>query len=111
MLVAVCLVACGKNPTSPDPAPAGSTTITIVSGASSLSTTAFSPNPITLAAGATVSFLNSDNTSHTSVANAGAWTSPNLAPGRRFNFTFMAAGSFPYRCSIHPNMVGTITVQ
>lgn len=111
MLVAVCLVACGKNPVSPDPAPAGSTTINIVPGASSLSTTAFSPNPITLAVGATVSFLNSDNTTHTSVANAGAWTSPNLAPGSRFNFTFTTAGSYPYHCNLHANMVGTITVQ
>ena len=111
VLVAACLVACGNNPASPDPAPAGATTINIVSGASSLSTTAFSPNPITLAIGATVSFLNNDNTTHTSVANAGAWTSSNIAPGRRFNFTFTAAGSYPYHCSLHANMVGTITVQ
>jgi plastocyanin len=25
--------------------------------------------------------------------------------------TFPAAGSFPYHCSIHPGMVGTVTVQ
>jgi plastocyanin len=25
--------------------------------------------------------------------------------------TFPSAGSFPYRCSIHPGMVGTVTVQ
>ena len=111
MVLAIGFAACGNNPASPDPAPAGSTTISIVSGASGLSTTAFAPNPITLALGATVSFLNNDNTTHTSVANAGAWTSPNIAPGRRFNFTFTTAGTFPYRCSVHPNMVATITVQ
>jgi plastocyanin len=25
--------------------------------------------------------------------------------------TFPSAGSFPYHCSIHPGMVGTVTVQ
>src|SRR5690349_8435664 len=111
MLLAMGLAACGKSPASPDPAPAGSTTINIVSGASNLTTTAFSPNPITLAIGATVSFLNNDNTTHTSVANAGAWTSPNIAPGRRFNFTFATVGTYAYHCSIHAGMVGTINVQ
>jgi plastocyanin len=95
----------------PDLALPGSTTIAIVAGASTLSTTAYSPNPITVPVGTTVSWLNNDSTTHTAVANGGAFTSPNLDPGRRFNFTFTTAGSFPYRCTIHPNMVGTITVQ
>ena len=110
----ICLSACGSttSPSStPDPAPAGSTTITIVSGASGLTSTAYNPNPITVSVGTTVSWLNSDNTTHTSVANGGLFSSPNIAPNSRFNFTFTAAGSFPYRCTIHPNMVGTITVQ
>jgi plastocyanin len=25
--------------------------------------------------------------------------------------TFPSAGTFPYHCSIHPGMVGTVTVQ
>jgi plastocyanin len=25
--------------------------------------------------------------------------------------TFPSAGSFPYHCSLHPGMVGTVTVQ
>jgi plastocyanin len=25
--------------------------------------------------------------------------------------TFMTAGNFPYHCSIHPNMIGTVNVQ
>ena len=113
--------ACGGSSTSPSTtaaapapaaaAPAGSTTVTIVSGASVLSSTAYSPSPVNVAVGTTVSFLNSDSTTHTSAANNGAWTSPNIAPGGRFNVTLTTAGTFPYRCAIHPNMVGTITVQ
>jgi plastocyanin len=30
--------------------------------------------------------------------------------GYKFIVTFSQAGSIPYRCSIHPSMVGTITV-
>jgi plastocyanin len=111
LLAAFCLTACGSNSMSSPTAPAGSTTVTIVSGASALSTTAFAPSPLTVSVGTTVSWLNNDSTTHTSVANNGAWTSPNIAPGGRFNFTLMTAGTFQYHCSIHPNMVGTITVQ
>jgi plastocyanin len=45
------------------------------------------------------------------VANAGAWNSGSIAPGGKFSMTFTVAGSFPYHCSIHPGMVGTVTVQ
>ena len=112
----LCQTACGgyssTSPSAnPDPAPPGSTTISIVNGASGLSTTAYSPNPITVPVGTTVSWLNNDRTAHNAFANSGSFSSPNLDPGRRFNFTFSTAGTFQYRCTIHPNMVGTITVQ
>ena len=81
------------------------------SGASSQTTGAYSPNPLTVSVGTVVSFLNSDTTTHTSTADGGAWSSSNLAPGRRFNVTLSTAGRFPYHCQIHPNMIGTITVQ
>jgi plastocyanin len=116
--ILLCLVgvsACGSNtsPSStPAPAPTGSTTVTIVSGASTLSTTAYTPPSPTVAVGTTVSWLNSDNVTHTSVSNNGlSFNSGNIEPNARFNFTFTSAGTFPYHCAIHPNMVGTITVQ
>ena len=81
------------------------------SGSSNLTTTAYGPNPLTVSVGTTVSWLNSDNTSHTATANGGAFSSPSIGPNARFNFTFMTAGTFAYHCTIHPNMVSTITVQ
>ena len=110
------LSACGDNnttgpSTNPDPAPPGSTTITIVPGASGLTTTAYSPNPITVSVGTMVSWLNNDGTAHTTTADNNAWNSQSLAPGRRFNMTFTTAGTFPYKCTLHPGMVGTLTVQ
>jgi plastocyanin len=96
---------------SPTPAPAGSTTVTIASGASTRTATAFGTNPLTIPVGTTISWLNDDNTTHTSAADDGLWSSGNIAPGGRFNFTFTSAGEFIYHCQIHPNMTGTIVVQ
>jgi len=111
------LAACGggytSSPTtpSPTPAPAGSMTVTIPAGASTQTTTAFGANPLTVAAGTTISWLNTDTTTHTSAADGSQWESGNIPPGGRFNFTFGSAGRFTYHCQIHPNMTGTIVVQ
>ena len=96
---------------APTPAPPGSTTVTIAGGSSTLTTNAFGANPLTIATGTTISWLNDDNTTHTSAADGQQWTSGNIAPGGRFNFAFTSPGRFTYHCQIHPNMVGTIVVQ
>jgi plastocyanin len=86
-------------------------TISIVSGASVLTQTAYAPNPLTVAVGGTVTWMNNDNTSHTSTGSNGTWDSGTIGPGRTFSRTFTSAGSFPYHCAIHPGMVGTVVVQ
>ena len=100
--------------TSPTPTPstsASGTPVSIVSGASTLTTTAYAPGTVTVAVGGTVTWTNNDDTAHTSVATNGAWNSGIIAPGGNFSRTFSSAGTFPYRCSIHPGMVGTVNVQ
>jgi len=117
LMLAMCFTACGgyNSPSAPStgstPAPAGSTTVNIAGGASTLTTTAFGQNPLTIAAGTTISWLNDDSITHTSNADANQWFSGSIPPGGRFNFTFASAGRFTYHCQIHPNMVGTIVVQ
>ena len=118
LIFSVCFAACGGGYSSPSapsggptPAPAGATTVTISSGASTQTATAFGQNPLTIASGTTISWLNDDNTTHTSAADGSQWSSGNIPPGGRFNFTFATAGRFTYHCQIHPNMVGTIVVQ
>jgi len=119
LVTTISITACSNGynstPTSPSstptPAPAGSTTVTIPSGASVQTTSAFGANPLTISAGTTISWLNNDNTTHTSIGDEGQWNSGNVAPGGRFNFTFASSGQFTYHCQIHPNMTGTIIVQ
>jgi len=96
---------------TPAPAPSGGAAVTIVMGASTLTTTAYAPNPISIPAGGTVAWMNNDATTHTSTSNDAGWNSGPIAPGRSFSRTFSAAGDFPYHCSIHPGMVGTVRVQ
>ena len=36
--------------------------------------------------------------------------SPLLQPGGSFSFTFAEPGVYPYYCSLHPAMLGTVTV-
>jgi plastocyanin len=83
----------------------------MVAGASGRTTNAFDPNPMTIARGTSVTWMNNDNTAHTTSSDAGLWASAPLAPGASFSFTFDSPGTYTYHCAIHPNMVGTVTVQ
>ena len=107
------MAACGSDNatmTTPSSGSPGGPSISIVSGASALTTTAYSPNPQTISRGSTVTFINSDTTSHTATSS-GVFDTGILAPGGRTSVTLQNAGSFTYRCTLHPNMTGTLTVQ
>lgn len=73
---------------------------------------AFSPANITVKKGTTVTWTNRDSTTHTVTETDGkdGPKSGNLANGKSYQFTFNTVGTFKYACSIHPDMVGTVTV-
>jgi amicyanin len=71
---------------------------------------AFTPATLTVKAGTTVTWTNKDEDPHTVVAGDGAFRSQVLADGGTYSFTFPAAGTFDYVCSIHPFMRGTVVV-
>src|SRR5471030_2479357 len=106
-------VACGQStPVSPSPSASPSTVaVSIVSGAATLTTTAYAPDTIAVSMGGTVTWTNNDVRTHTSTADGGTFSSGPMAQGATFSMTFPSAGSFPYHCTIHPGMVGTVTVQ
>ena len=110
----VAMTGCGSSssPTNPSstPSPSGSN-VSIVVGASTLTTTAYSPNPITVTRGSSVTWVNNDTVTHTATANDNSWDSGPIAPRASFSRTFAASGTFAYRCTIHPGMIATVTVQ
>ena len=124
------LAACGgytapsgtQNPQPPAPA---TNDIGIVVGASQLTTTAFNPNPksVSLNGNSSVSvrwvngdISGGDYTSGTATIhniasdNSAFQTSGSLGGNATYSASFTAAGSYPYHCEIHQNMVGTVTV-
>jgi|ERR1051326_9095696 plastocyanin len=115
--VALLAVGCSGSysPTTPAPsapAPSGpATNVSIPRGAALLTLTAFDPNPVNVAVGASVRWTNTDSVAHTTTSDGNAWNSGTLAGGAQFDVTFQNAGTFPYHCAIHPGMVGTIVVR
>lgn len=72
---------------------------------------AYQPDPITIALGTTVVWTNRDEVQHTVVSNDKLFLSPELEANQHFEFTFKKAGTFPYHCSLHPEMKGEVIVK
>lgn len=72
---------------------------------------AFNPNSITVPVGTTVTWTNRDSAVHNAISDTGAFASENLNQGESYSFTFTQAGTYPYTCTIHPQMKGTVVVQ
>jgi plastocyanin len=71
----------------------------------------FSPTPITVAAGATVTWTNDDDIPHTVRAVDGSFRSKPMDSADSYSFTFTRPGVYSYFCSIHPKMLGKIVVK
>ena len=95
-------------------------TSTIVAGAANSSaqiigcastTWCFSPNPIVVTAGSTVTWTNATGATHSATSDTGAWTTGNVGAGATSAaVTFNTPGSYGYHCAIHPFMTGTVLV-
>jgi len=90
----------GGDPGTPPP-PSGGSTVDIVDRS-------YRPPALTVAAGTTVVWNNLDG-SHTVTARDGSFDSGIFDDGT-YRRTFDAAGSYSYFCTLHPEMVGTISV-
>jgi plastocyanin len=113
VLFVFALTACSGYSSTPKPAaPAGSAPVNPVDVTKvNISNFAFDPLSVTIKVGQTVTWVNQDNVAHTVVADDSSWASDNLQTGAAFSHTFTTAGTFPYHCSIHPSMKGTVVVQ
>lgn len=103
----VAVLAFGPNLAGAQPAPMSANGATVRIG-----NFAFDAQTVTVAPGATVTWVNDDDAPHTVVAEDGrSFRSKTLDTGDTFSFTFMSAGTFGYFCSVHPHMTGKVVVK
>ena len=69
----------------------------------------FNPAVITITKGTKVIWVNEDSAPHTATSE-GSFDSGILSKGQSFSHIFNEAGTFDYKCSIHPSMKGKVTV-
>lgn len=73
--------------------------------------TAFMPADLTVNVGDTVVWVNKDPYAHTATAKNGGFDSDDITSGKSWKFVAKKKGDFPYICSIHPSMKGTLHVK
>jgi plastocyanin len=112
LVVLVGAVGCGSTATSGSSNGSGST-----SGGSSAGNTAvsikgfaFDPTSVDVKVGDTVAWTNEDSAAHNVVGDGGI-SSGDLAQGDTYSKTFDTAGTYAYKCAIHPTMTGTVVVK
>ena len=71
----------------------------------------FSPTPITVPVGTTLTWTNHDDVPHTVVADDQQFKSKALDTDEKFSHTFTKPGTYSYFCSIHPKMVAKVIVE
>lgn len=72
---------------------------------------AFSPKPLVVAPGTTVTWVNDDEEAHSVVSDTRVFHSAAMDTKDHYSFTFTTAGDYPYHCGLHPNMVAKVTVK
>jgi plastocyanin len=115
-LFALVVAACGSD-NKPSGPPAGSVSSAVAqdavpSGAHLIDedNLAFKPNELTINAGDTVYFKNSESAIH-NVEIDGGDKSPDMKKGKIFSYVFNTAGEYKITCEYHPQMHSTITVK
>jgi plastocyanin len=126
LLALVVVAACGGDATSPTTSVSTGGTVTggtggtggtgsTGTGTPGMSATItvaddnFSPTPVTILKGGSVTWNFSTNTGHTVTFDDG--TGSGVQTGGSYSKTFAAAGTYNYQCSIHYGMYGQVVVQ
>jgi plastocyanin len=77
-----------------------------------VSSFAFTPNPITIARGCTLRWTNTATAKHSTTSDTGLWDSGLLSQNQTFTRQFNSAGTFTYKCTNHAgSMTATIIVN
>ena len=66
---------------------------------------------LTVKAGDTVEWVNKDLLAHTVTSQTGGFDSQTILPGKSWKYVAKKKGEFPYACTFHPTMKGTLRVR
>ena len=105
VMIAVLMLLAGSPSVTANDQPSAATTEVKIDNFS------FGPQTLTVPVGATVTWTNRDDIPHTVVSTDGVFKSKVRDTDEKFSYTFTKAGTYPYFCSVHPKMTGTIVVQ
>jgi plastocyanin len=107
----------GGNAAQPQAKPG---TLSIPSGASIQGNPAYSPDKITAKKGDVITVTNNDNAPHTATNGAGPddpqtsklFDTSLIMPGKsaQIKTASLAPGDYPFHCTVHPYMKGTLTI-
>jgi plastocyanin len=73
--------------------------------------TRFSPEELTVNSGDTIVWVNKDLIPHTATSKVGGFDSQTIATGKSWKYAAKKKGNFPYICTFHPTMKGTLRVK
>jgi plastocyanin len=122
-VLSLALAACGSSgststPAASKPASAPASVAAICAESNvegsvkvSIENFAFAPSAITAKVGDTITFTNGDTASHTATLDDDTCATGLITNTKSDGLTFTAAGTYPFHCSIHTDMKGTITVS
>jgi plastocyanin len=89
-------------------APSSGTTVNIV-GISGPA--AFSPNPVSVPSGMTLTWHNTSGTTHHLVQDGGGFDTGEISAGSTAAIMVNSTGGMTYHCMIHPTMTGGINTS
>src|SRR5512132_2699158 len=69
---------------------------------------AFQPADLTVNVGDTIVWTNNDPFPHTVKAQSGTFASKQVDAGKAFTYRALKKGDYPYVCTLHPTMSGTV---
>jgi len=73
--------------------------------------TEFKPVILSVKRGDRVVWVNKDPFPHTATAEDRSFDSRSIAPGKSWSWVAKKPGEYPYMCTLHPTMKGTLIVQ
>lgn len=110
LVAVVLLVGCSSSSSDPgatttvDPTGGGSPVVKMID-------TTYEPETLTVKVGDTVTWVNEDSAGHNAVAEDDSWGTDLFGEGGSGSVTFDTPGTYPYVCTAHAGMTGTIIVE